>query len=139
MQVSRLWVAAGLTPGPFFLCPLAPGSVPYPRPDVTIESITSRFRALHGCPKQPVIARRCPRAEVVTGSTTAGRARKDAPGHRRGAKASSLDNNDPCTPGPAATTASRPGPKLVKPLTSAPASVAISQPAARSQGFRPDS
>jgi hypothetical protein len=60
-------------------------------------------------------------------------------GQRSGASASSLDSNDPCMPGPAATTAASPGAALFRPLTSAPASVAMIQPAARSHGFRPAS
>jgi hypothetical protein len=54
-QESLLCVAAGLTPGSVFLCPLAPRSVPYPRADVTIGNPPIGTKALYRCFKQPII------------------------------------------------------------------------------------
>ena len=44
-----------------------------------------------------------------------------------------------CTPGPAATVIAAAGAAERRPVTRAPASVAISHPAARSHGLSPDS
>jgi|SRR5664279_4031716 len=168
LQESLLCVAAGLTPGPLFLCPLARRIVPYSRADVTIGNLRIDPHAFHWCLKQPCTTSKYPRKracdqvhtpafgrELYADSTAAGCTGADSRhvpaavkvplrrtvrvAHRRGARASSLDSNDPWMPGPAATTAAAPGGIWFKPLTTAPASVAISQPAARSHGFSPDS
>jgi hypothetical protein len=158
LQESLLCVAAGLTPGPLFLCPLARRIVPYSRADVTIGNLRIDPHAFRWCLKQPCATSKYPRkracdqvhtpacgcelygdSRYVPAAVKAPLRRTVRVAHRRGAKASSLNSNDPWMPGPAATTAAAPGGMWFKPLTTAPASVAISQPAARSHGFSPDS
>lgn len=144
-QEAMLCVAARLTPGPLVLCPLAPRSVPYPGADVTMARPTTYVKHPWRVFKRLIIKTKCTLGRGCDQSHTArkighlGPRQGDASGHLNGAKASSLDSNAPWMPGPAATTAASPGATWFRPLTSAPASVAMIQPAARSQGLSPAS
>lgn len=59
-QESLLRVAAGSTPGPMFLCPLAPRSVPYPRAFVTIGDLRIDTNAFHRLFKTRLLKTRYP-------------------------------------------------------------------------------
>ena len=64
LQESVLCVAAGLTPGPLFLCPLARRIVPYPGADVTIGNLRIDPNAFPWCLSSPSTKSKYPRKQA---------------------------------------------------------------------------
>ncbi len=125
----------GVNAGPIVFVPASAGIVPYLNAHVTLAVASACPRTLKRGSSDPFQAVSHPLQRGCDQRHLPGK----MPGQRRGARDWSLNINDACMPGPAATTAAWPGAVLFRPVTKAPASVAMIQPAARSHGFRPAS